>query len=247
MKIKHKLYGAILGDLAGQPYEFPVSLGPHKNVNIHNPNSKITDDTVMTLASAAAILGAKHIEAWYRQMGIKYPDAGYGKGFKNWLFQEEGFTTNSWGNGCLMRISPFMYTEDPLPLIMESVMCSHAHEYSILAAIDLYKAYLNDYRHDIRGVEKFTKFEVRADITIKWVLNAFFNLPMPFKAVKTTQRLIKKVIEYGGDTDTNASIIGELSNFWYNDITDKDVAYVDSKLDPFLLKILKEFNKKFKD
>ena len=55
---KNKLYGAILGDLAGQPYEFPIltHFPDIKDINLHNPNSVFTDDTLMTLATAKSIM-----------------------------------------------------------------------------------------------------------------------------------------------------------------------------------------------
>ena len=59
-----------------------------------------------------------------------------------------------------------------------------------------------------------------------------------------TSNTIKKVISFGGDTDTNASIIGELMNFTFNDLSEDICNYVDSKLDDYLLDILKRFNNK---
>lgn len=55
MSYKYKLYGAILGDLAGQPYEFNYK-GNFNEFNIHDKKSNFTDDTIMTLATAKAIL-----------------------------------------------------------------------------------------------------------------------------------------------------------------------------------------------
>jgi ADP-ribosylglycohydrolase len=80
----YKLYGAILGDLAGQPYEFPPMKGPYNNVDLHNPKAHITDDTIMTLASADHIMYGERdklsISQYYKWWGNMYPEAGYGKG-----------------------------------------------------------------------------------------------------------------------------------------------------------------------
>lgn len=234
MKKKHKLYGAILGDLAGQPYEFPPMKGPYTNVDIHNPNSHITDDTVMTLASAACILKGSDPAHEYRYWGNMYPDAGYGKGFKEWLISGGGVGT-SYGNGCLMRAAPFMYAED-LPGLIRSVQCSHNHEDSFEAVMHLWKMYKGRFISGHGKWRKFEKFEVNAVRTIGFCENAYdFN--------QSTHNLITKVIECGGDTDTNASIVGELSNFWNQDLTKEDIDYVESKLDEFQLMILREFNK----
>ena len=51
------MYGAILGDIIGSPYEFDRS-GKTKNFPLFSPNSCFTDDTVMTIAVAEALLDA---------------------------------------------------------------------------------------------------------------------------------------------------------------------------------------------
>jgi ADP-ribosylglycohydrolase len=62
---------------------------------------------------------------------------------------------------------------------------------------------------------------------------------------KNTHDAIKKVVSCGGDTDTNASIVGELLNYHLQDLTREDIRYVESMLDPYLLDILKRFNEKY--
>lgn len=246
MKYKYKLYGAILGDLAGQPFEFPPMKGPYDKINIHNPKSHITDDTVMTLATAAFILGDfKSAKAAYRSLGRRYPEAGYGKNFKKWLKNPRYPIGNSWGNGCIMRISPFLYVEDSLPMMIDSVRCSHHSTISYQALNDYHTfstiydttsaTLVRDRRKIGIPVTKFTKFDVRADATV------FFCTYVA--AINTSVRKgIIEAIKAGGDTDTNASIVGELINSRFGGITKKDADYVESKLDPYLLDILKRFN-----
>lgn len=245
--VKYKLYGAILGDIAGQLHEFPTrgtkDAPKLENINIHDSKAKVTDDTYMTLASAKWLLDpSASIEAWYKRIGNEYTDGGYGDNFKEWLKTPLGTPAYSWGNGCLMRISPFMYTKQPLVYAIESVMTSHRSQEAIKSVVDLCSLYEG---YEIGGwLEEFKKFEVRADITLKFC-NTVWK-----RAVENewnTQTAIKYAISKGGDTDTNASIIGEYLNFENNDITEEDVKYVESKLDPYLLSILHEFNKKFAD
>ena len=237
-KYPYKLYGAILGDLCGQPYEFPISAGPHSKVLLHNPDSHITDDTIMTLASASSLMYGNSIESDYKYFGNKYDGDYYGKGFKEWLKKPIGTTNDSYGNGCLMRISPFMYVENSLPMIMESVLCSHKHQISIESVLKLYYAYQGKINHEPAPVNDKV-FKVEADATIHWCLWFFDRISY------STQERILGIVSNGGDTDTNASIVGELSNFWEKDITEADAEYVESKLDDFLLTVLKDFNEKF--
>lgn len=232
---KYKLYGAILGDLAGQPFEFKYK-GDYSDVKIHNPNSKITDDTLMTLASASAILNNIPIHIAYKNMGRKYYGDYYGKNFKEWIQKPYSYIANSYGNGCLMRLSPFMYTKDSLPLVMESIMYSHKHQISAESILRLYNAYQGKLAFSSRHLQNEKKFQVEADCTIDRVLYHYDR-----NRVSTQDRIID-IIKDGGDTDTNASILGELSNFWNRDITEDDAKYVESKLDNYQLIILKKFN-----
>lgn len=250
MDNNHKLYGAILGDLCGQPYEFPVMVGPYTNVNLHNPDSHFTDDTILTLATAYALLNNKPFDKVYREFGKKYVGDYYGKGFLEWINKPDGTIGYSHANGCLMRMSPIMYLnineEDKINKVLESCICSHLNIDSLNSVVKLSELYFisdlikkyNYTRQRIDNIRSFNKFEFKAKPTIE-----FINLL--YHSESSTQGSIITAIECGGDTDTNASIIGELSNYTYNDITEEDAAYVESKLDSFLLEILLEFNKNY--
>jgi ADP-ribosylglycohydrolase len=237
-KHRFRLYGAILGDLCGQPHEFPSNEGFGGPIIIHNPLSKITDDTIMTIATAYALLGLDSFEKAYKEFGLKYDGDHYGKNFKEWIRSPMGTVGNSWGNGCVMRISPLFYLSEGrfrTRWINESVACSHDTEESYEAVRLLEEMYTNEPTNEIVELKKFDKFVVRALPTVKFVNDVFVSS-------KSTHDAILKAVSCGGDTDTNASIVGELSNFWREDITDDDVEYVNSKLDPHLLKVLRRFN-----
>lgn len=239
MSYKYKLYGAILGDLCGQPYEFPVKSGWHSNIPIHNPLSTFTDDTLMTLASASFIMGRFNtIEEAYKDMGNRYKGDYYGKGFKTWLHTPLGTQNNSYGNGCLMRISPYMYLSDPLPGIMEATLCSHFNGMAIESVMKLYHAYQGHFIYGINHILNKKVFQVEADATIDQCIQI-----MSKSSEETTRKTIVYAVSNGGDTDTNASIVGEYSNFMKQDLKVSDVVYVHSKLDGYLIEILQAFNK----
>ena len=52
------MYGAILGDMIGAPYEFDRG-GKTKDFPLFSEQSHFTDDTVMTIAVAEALLDAR--------------------------------------------------------------------------------------------------------------------------------------------------------------------------------------------
>ena len=113
------MYGAILGDMIGAPYEF--GRGSKATVfPLFGAMSQFTDDTVMTIAVAEALLDAQEAgaEVWsdddairalltasLRKWGRRYPNAGYGFRFGHWLEQPGAGPYNSYGNGSAMRVS----------------------------------------------------------------------------------------------------------------------------------------------
>ena len=241
---RYALYGTILGDLAGQPYEYPPMKHFPEKCNIHNPESEITDDTLMTLAAALSVVHKIPIEFAMKQIGEKYFSDHFGEGFKEWLNSPKGTIGTSWGNGCLMRIAPYFYL--PIPkekrnlLIFDNVLTSHSNSRSVEAVNNLMRLYDQKELITTKGiVGKFNGFQVRSTETMDFVKKVHYNYTGYGTSLEKT---LQKVISCGGDTDTNASIIGELHNFHHNSITEENARYVESKLDPFLLEILKDFN-----
>lgn len=108
------MLGAICGDVIGSPYEF----GKMKNYDfdLFVDNSRLTDDSFMTAAVAAALLSNDSIETLDQECAKQYKiftrnhlDAGYGKIFKEWALSDDAEYKMSWGNGSAMRVSPVAY------------------------------------------------------------------------------------------------------------------------------------------
>ena len=108
------MYGAILGDMIGAPYEFDRG-NKTKDFEMFNRRVEFTDDSVMTVAVAEALLDAgdtrdeQKIRALLvhsmQKWGHRYPDAGYGYRFYGWLQMKNPRPYGSWGNGSAMRVS----------------------------------------------------------------------------------------------------------------------------------------------
>ena len=104
-----KMIGALVGDIIGSPYEF----GGVKRTDfeLFKEESQFTDDSVMTLAVAKWLVEDKEhtiekLIKYMQELGRKYPDAGYGRHFYSWLFDNNPQTYYSFGNGAGMRVSP---------------------------------------------------------------------------------------------------------------------------------------------
>ena len=102
------MHGAILGDIVGSPYEFDCNNCKSKDFPLLSRRSGFTDDTVMTLAVARALLSTRGQDdaavksALVREMqrlGRAYPDRGYGVRFAAWLREDDPLPYRSYGNG----------------------------------------------------------------------------------------------------------------------------------------------------
>ncbi|NLZ38592.1 MAG: ADP-ribosylglycohydrolase [Firmicutes bacterium] len=118
------MLGAIIGDIAGSRFEFRSHKS--KDFELFTDECRVTDDSIMTLAVAKAIMETKRKAGSYKndsdsayyallekltisymqKIGCKYPNCGFGGMFSQWLFSDDPKPYNSFGNGAAMRISP---------------------------------------------------------------------------------------------------------------------------------------------
>ena len=140
------MYGAILGDIIGAPYEFDRG-NKSKDFPLFSLWSDFTDDSVMTIAVAEALLntlGQSDDEiktALVRSMkfwGMSYPYAGYGIRFNNWLESDNSKPYGSYGNGSAMRVSSagwlFKTMEETRHLAKLTAEVTHNHPEGIKGA-----------------------------------------------------------------------------------------------------------------
>ena len=113
------MLGAIIGDLAGSIYEYD-QIKNHKEINVGNiieENAFYSDDTILTVAIADAILSHSNYEDKLKEYTLKYENykpsfAPYFKttfspNFIKWAKDET--SDSSSGNGAMMRVSPIGY------------------------------------------------------------------------------------------------------------------------------------------
>ena len=118
------MYGAILGDIIGSPYEFDMG-SKSKDFPLFSKNSTFTDDTMMTIAVAEAFMDVPDDEEVIHQRliqsmqkwGHRYPGSGYGLRFSDWLDSDNPQPYNSWGNGSAMRVSSIAWLYDDLDTV----------------------------------------------------------------------------------------------------------------------------------
>ena len=130
------MIGAIAGDVIGSVHEFIAT--KTKVFPLIDPRCFFTDDTVLTIALADALLHeldyAVTLKLYYR----RYPDAGYGGAFHNWAMSDSWAPYNSWGNGAAMRVSPAAYVaeslDEAMALAERSAAVTHNHPEGVRGA-----------------------------------------------------------------------------------------------------------------
>lgn len=149
------MLGAIVGDIVGSPYEFDRRRDEAHGMKfplVLEGVSHFTDDTVLTLAVAEALMntipkrGGKSDEVKFREavkksmreFARRYPYAGYGIRFVYWLENDKPKPYGSFGNGSAMRVSPVAWAFDDLESVERfaeiSAEVSHNHPEGIKGA-----------------------------------------------------------------------------------------------------------------
>ncbi len=255
------MIGAIIGDIAGSRFEFHNYR--HKDFVIFSPKCFFTDDTVMTLAVAKAILSCNGDYANLTQVtadcmhevGRKYPDCGFGGMFLRWMFGSNPKPYNSFGNGSAMRVSAcgwFGKTLDEVKDLSCKVTCvTHNHPEGIkgaeAAAVCIYlaregkdKDYIREYINDNYYKLDFTIDEIRP--TYRFNETCQETVPQAlecFLESKDFEDCVRTCISLGGDCDTSAAIACAIAEAYYGVPQDMR-ASAEKYLDAYLLGILHE-------
>ena len=131
------MIGAIIGDVAGSRFEWDNHKS--KNFELFTPACSLTDDSILSLALARAVLETKdnrddlpsRAVFCMQKLGRQYPDAGYGELFIRWLGEEDPSPYQSYGNGSAMRVSPAAWAgsslEEVLRLTDQITAVTHDH------------------------------------------------------------------------------------------------------------------------
>ena len=256
------MFGAIAGDVIGSVYEhFRI-----KTIDfpLFNKYSCFTDDTVLMIAIADSILNQVDYAKSLKFYGRKYPDAGYGGTFINWIFEPESKPYNSWGNGSAMRVSPigfaFSSVEKVLSEAKKSAEVSHNHPEGIkgaqATALAIYLSRTGETKDNIRkeiserfgynlkrtidDIKPSYRFDVSCQGSVPEAIIAFLDSD-------NYEDAIRKAISLGGDSDTLACIAGGISHAFYKEIPPEISAETRKRLPQEFLGIIDAFDTKYKN
>ena len=250
------MLGAIIGDVIGSVYEFNNI--KTKDFPLFSPQSRFTDDTVLTLATIDALLHRKTFSQAYKCWYKKYPEAGYGRAFRQWAESLDDKPYNSWGNGSAMRVSPIgLYCHTMAQVLSkakESAEVTHNHPEGIkgaqataacifLARTGKSKTQIKEYLEthfqynlssSLEKIRPWYRFDVSCQGSVPQAIIAFLES-------KDFEDAIRNAVSLGGDSDTIACITGAIAEAYYRLIPKHIVFETRKILDETMLKLLDSF------
>lgn len=259
------MYGALLGDMIGAPYEFDRG-GKTKDFPMFSKGSKFTDDSVMTIAVAEALMDhpgedddsiRAALIASMRKWGRKYPFAGYGIRFGRWLDSADPKPYNSYGNGSAMRVAPVGWLFDSMEktraMARLTAEVTHNHPEgikgaeSVAAAIymarkkyskDMIRQYVTEeFGYDLSRTCDEIRPGYRHDESCQRTVPEAITA---FLEGRDFEDAIRTAVSLGGDCDTLTCITGSIAEaFWGVPRELKDECR--ARLDKDLLAVLDRF------
>lgn len=227
------MLGAIIGDLAGSIYEFEQikKITPIKVKNIIEKEAFISDDTILTIAIADAIIHNASYEEKLKEYVVKYGNKApknipyfktmFSPGFTKWA--KSNTQGKSCGNGAMMRISPVGFLFDKEEDVIVQTYLATIPSHNTTEAIECAKLVSLIIFYARHGLSKNDIIK-RLNLKIKEPQINGFNytcadtidvcLYSLFKS-NTFEDSIKLAISFGGDTDTNACIVGSMAEAMY--------------------------------
>ncbi|MBO7726497.1 MAG: ADP-ribosylglycohydrolase family protein [Thermoguttaceae bacterium] len=234
------MYGAIIGDIVGAPYEFDRG-DKTKDFPLFIEESQFTDDSVMTLAVAEALLDSagaskdvveanliQSIQKW----GKRYPNAGYGGMFSSWLRAKKPKPYGSFGNGSAMRVSSvgwlYKTMEETRTVAGWTAEVSHNHPEGVKGAeatasviflartgakkSEIKQYVIDEFHYDLsRTCDEIRPTYHHNETCQKTVPEAI----TAFLEGNDFEDVIRTAVSLGGDCDTLTCISGSIAEAYY--------------------------------
>lgn len=260
------MLGSIIGDIVGSRFEWDNHRDKEFEFLTHNCFT--TDDSVMSLAIAQAIIVSKpdysdlskNAVECMQAVGRNYPNCGYGSSFQDWVFSDAPKPYHSYGNGAAMRVSAAGFAANSLNeakmLSKKVTEVTHNHPEGLkgaeATAVAIYMAKsgssileIRDYINKNYYQMNFTLDEIRD--TYEFNETCQNTVPQALEAFFEStgfEDAIRNAISIGGDSDTLAAICGGIAEAYYGvptDIRKHALTFLDQKL----LQLLVVFENKY--
>lgn len=263
------MYGAILGDMIGSPYEFDRGRKT-KDFPFFDKGATFTDDSVMTIAVAEALKIAISTDViddedttrtllidMMHKWGHRYPDSGYGGRFYGWLHNNEREPYNSWGNGSAMRVAAAGWLFDDLATTRKvaawTAEVTHNHPEGVkgadAVASAIWLARKGSSKDEIRD---FIVNEIGYDLSRSCdeIRPGYYHVESCQETVPEAitaflegtdfEDVIRTAVSLGGDCDTLTCIAGSIAEAFYG-VPDYLKKECEERLPEDMREVLTEF------
>lgn len=254
------MLGAIAGDIIGSLYENLRT--KRKDFLLFTPVSIFTDDTVLTVAVADALLTGNGYGSTIKAYARRYPLRGYGPKFLLWMLSTSTRPYNSLGNGSAMRVSPvahaFKSAEEVIEHAKRSAECTHNHPEGIKGAqatalavfMARNRASKDEIRHEISSRYGYDLSRSIDDIRPSYRINLTCPGSVPeaiiaFLDSVSFEDAIRNAVSLGGDADTQAAIAGAIAESFYREIPVEILDGVSRRLNRRFKEKIVQFYKRF--
>lgn len=260
------MLGAIIGDIVGSRFEWNNNRS--KQFEFLTYKCSVTDDSIMSLAIAKALLESKedysdlseNAVKYMQGIGRHYPNCGYGVQFRGWIYSDNPKPYGSYGNGAAMRVSSCGFVansiEEAKQLSKAVTEVTHNHPEGLkgaeATAVAIFLARSGKSLLEIR--DYITKNYYSLNFTLDGIRDSYeFNescqdtVPQALEAFfesKNFEDAIRNAISIGGDSDTLVAVTGSIAEAYYG-IPTEIRKYALTFLDERLLKILVEFENNY--
>ena len=268
------MYGAILGDIIGSPYEFDQNNIKTTDFELFSDRSEFTDDSIMTLAVAEALMNCgidadeetmkKALIEAMKKYGRRYPFAGYGVNFSMWLDKDDPKPYNSFGNGSAMRVSAAAWLcqenlQQMLQIAAITAVVSHNHPEGIkgaqATAAVIFMAIHGASKEQIKDtISKAFGYDLSKTCdeirpTYHHVESCQETVPQAICAFlegDSFENVIRLAVSLGGDSDTLTCIAGSMAEAFYG-VPEHLKQEARERLSDDLLAVLERFDQKLEE
>ena len=240
------MLGALLGDMVGSRFEWKNY--KKTDFELCHPDCRATDDSVLTIATAQALLDHIPFGDAYRLWYRRYPHAGYGRSFAAWAQGESSSGYNSFGNGSAMRVAPVGWyaqtMDEVLGLAEQSAQPTHNHAEGIKGAQAVATAiFLARTGNSKQQIQDWVEQRFDYDLTMTpdvirpdYVFDVTCQGSVPqaiscFLHSSDVEDALRTAVSIGGDSDTIACICGSITEAYYGWIPEPLVNWCLGKLD----------------
>src|SRR5688572_18426294 len=254
------MIGTIAGDIIGSVYEGDRI--KHTDFPLFSEWSRFTDDTVLTVATAHALVTGRPYADAYHDFGRRYPHAGYGGSFRRWLSRDARMPYGSFGNGSAMRVGPvglaMTTVDDVLAEAERSASATHDHPEGIRGAQAVALAtFLARSGHSKDAIRREIERQLGYDLSrtldetrpsYEFDVTCQGSVPEAITAFLESdgvESAIRLAISLGGDADTQAAIAGGIAEAFHGGVPEPIAQEVLARIPQEFRDVLSEFRRRF--